>query len=484
VRPEDRNYAVLPFVYEPPVRPFIVVQARINNSLPLNFEVDTGSSFALILAPWVQQTLNLSLTDKTVTIQPGNHVGQTTAAVQFSALTDVGSLSFDSSVECVVADLPFMTNYLGPRIAGILGGDFFRRRACRFDFDKRTLTFWGANIAPVLLPPPGSVTFPLVWDTDSHLPTLRLPLPGTAPAAMIVDMGMTESRLPTDKAQKLKSLATAGKDTLIMMDGAHQTQDYLLEALTLGSVTTPLVPVSSQDGLAVGSLGIDLLSRFRVTLDPVLEKLVLEPRASFPLRVRGVSGLTVTQRAGLFYVSQIAPTVVAPDLAVGDQVASVDEEEVRSLSYYQAAGQLMYGFAGDWMHLTVEKPDHKRVSMMLLRRSLYPEVAVSGVGVVLHQENAGGLRVLFVQPGSPAEMLGIRAADELVSVNGKAARPLSAAQVTDLLARAGLPSAAPNTLVFKSGHDGKEIIVTERVSVVSADTGASAQPADHPTGSH
>jgi hypothetical protein len=88
---DDTKGVVVPFRFELPDLRWIMVQACINNSKPYTFAVDTGSDDALTICSWVQKEINVPLTGKTLTIDPGNVVSQITLPCQLILLGDADS---------------------------------------------------------------------------------------------------------------------------------------------------------------------------------------------------------------------------------------------------------------------------------------------------------------------------------------------------------------------------------------------------------
>src|SRR5690349_2931709 len=67
----DKTGFVIPFAYDPPIRPLLTIQVRVNKSKPMTFLLDTGWESALFLLPWAAKELQLKTVGEGVPTTPG-----------------------------------------------------------------------------------------------------------------------------------------------------------------------------------------------------------------------------------------------------------------------------------------------------------------------------------------------------------------------------------------------------------------------------
>jgi hypothetical protein len=459
---EDKEGAILPFRYEPPVRPFITVQARLNNSEPLTFVVDTGSEVVLLLAPWVEKQLGLKSSGKPFPLHPGNYIGHVIEGAKLAFVTVAGGKAMIIPVNgTVVAEVPVLRNYFGTKIAGVIGGEFFTKLISRFDFDKSTLTFFTTDHSPVK-PAVNEITLPVFIPVDGYRPYVKLGLSPRVSATLIVDTGADSLHLPAELAKKLPLAATGGPSAEIGIGGEHRATDLLAQQITLGMTLVPLVPVTSVEGQKEGYLGIDFLSRFRITIDPASKQLILELRHNMPLVFQGDAGVHLANREGQGYVDSLTrPVPARSGIEVGDQIVAVDGQSVMNMPFHQIV-KLVDGYAQTWMDLTVQHTDGKQETVRLLRRSLYPSVVPNTLGTILMEQKDKSWTVLYVQPGSEAEQAGIKTGDTMLSLNGREAQTLKLEEVEELLADTGSNPSPLKEMILKSKDTGREIILPKK----------------------
>ena len=433
---DESRGCVVPFTYDPPVHPFVVVQVRINKSKPMPFIVDTGVQTGVVLMPWAAQELNLQ-TDKNTPQTPDANVTmqRVTSNCQVNILTLPGPTVDFNTNTVFVMPLPVVENATTPRIAGIIGMGLFRITTGRFDFDKKTLTFF-ADKHPPLTPSRPAVSLPMVQPDPDWL-RVNLSLRAGKPTAFMLDTGSNTTTMPADAAAGLPHLAE-GSTTADDAAGHHIVSELLLPSLALGDTSTPLVSVSLyprgrqlQANMAI--LGMNVLSRFRVTIDTRNGFLTLEPRRRYSTPLNGDSDVGLEFKDGNTYLDQVQRRTDNPNIMAGERLLSIDGVDVNGQTYVETYLRLN-GIAGTQATLTLEKPDHQKVTVSWLRRSHFPTIVASSLGLLLTKEVKQPMTVLAVVPGSQAEAAGLKAGDVVMTVNGASTPPLTFAALQTLFA--------------------------------------------------
>ena len=451
---QERMGYIVPFTYDPPVHPFIVIQISINKSKPLPFILDTGTQSTLLLFPWAAEALHLSL-DKTLPEQSDRGLARQLTADVFdvdlptivpSAIVPSANVNFQT--KAWVGPFPPFENYTTPRIAGIMGMGIFDKVTVRFDFDTKTVTFFVVKHAPIQVSAP-SVTLPMQKPMADYL-RAGLSLQAGKSTLFMLDTGSLSSILPARESGKVAYLAEGGSSS-DDVSGHHNVTRVLRPSLPLGGLSLPLVDFSIDPQFGQSILGLNVLSCFRVTMDTRNGMLILEPRRN-AVKLQGQTDLLLEELAGQFFISSIERAASPVSLAVGDKLLSIDGKELAGLTRMEAY-LLLDGYAGTKATLVVEKKDHSQVTLTWVRRSDFPTVVIGAAGLTLLQEGRMLPRIIGIVPGSHAERLGLHIGDMVVAVNARPAKQMTVSGLQELFATDAKNEATVETLLIQ--HKGE-----------------------------
>lgn len=432
---------VLPLSYDPLLTPAPVIQARINGSEPLPFVIDTGLFYPLFIDKQVAAKLGLRPNGEIVRDLEGEKLGDVGA---IRSLDMVGSgktpLIQTDLQEAGIVDLGEMKNFFaGPKIAGVLGAPLFATLTARFDFVAKTLTIYFPAHAPIHST--GAVSLPLKPIREGeYCQTTRLMAEDGTPVDLAIDTGSVYMHLPFDILQHFPIQATApGEQASWTPRGIVREKLHLLSSLRIGDRQEPDVLVTrATERSSVASLGMDLLSRFRVTLDLRNKQLTLEPASDHDKRMRqpGVSDIALARRED-HYVAQKVPPGSAPALAGirrGDKILMVEGYVLNTLPLV-VAKRVLNGFAGTRAEVTVEHADKQRATISFERAYLLREVATPkvGLGMKVGKTADGRLLIIDIDQATPAQEAGLQVEDEIVEINGVPIQPLSRDQLMALM---------------------------------------------------
>jgi len=244
-----------------------------------------------------------------------------------------------------VLELKGLETLYGMPLGGLLGFDFLSRFVVDIDYEHRTLTLFDrAHVTP------GGVHVPLVMQgSQPYLGGSIRVGDETIPSWFILDVGAADTMTfttPFVAAHKL--LERAGdKERTVHRVAAPDVAAYaptnvrgLVDAIALGSVTIPHVPVNfsvAKSGAYTspafdGNVGETLLARFpHVVLDYGRNEMVLVPgpETTKPMQERTTFGLTLIATGDAFHtftVTAVGATSPAARAGFekGDVIAAVD----------------------------------------------------------------------------------------------------------------------------------------------------------------
>jgi len=114
----------------------------------------------------------------------------------------------------------------------------------------------------------------------------------------------------------------------------------------LGNLKVPLVPLIAVPTSEPHKLGLDLVSRFRITIDPYNKLVTFEPRHGFWRRWQGNVDIELAEQRGNCSVSRTSSARSAETgISLNDCVLSTDGEAVADKNATQA-NELLNGSAG------------------------------------------------------------------------------------------------------------------------------------------
>lgn len=444
-----------PLLYDPFMNPVPVIQARVNGSEPLSFIVDTGTN-AVLLEPWAAEKAGWE--------------GKTPSEIKFDfGSPGKGMVIAINSDALAIKHLDFPSDVIGMRVAGIIGLPILAQVTTRFDFEHKTLAFTFTPHPPLKLS--GATCLPLTLQTggDDGVNGLNLIVQaGDLELTMKLDTGAQNTKLPKSVGPKLGRILTSA--VVVQTQGVNGRQDNvaaLVPLLRLGrqSLHDVYALLAVQDNPGKALLGMNVLSRFRITLDPRNRQLWIEPNKKGFLTesadVPGVTGVTLIRRSDgkedALFVSEDPPLTgpsQAANIKPGDQIVSVDGKAVAGLPL-PVARRLLNGYAGSEATILLAR-DGKQVTTTLRRESPFSKKrGGSGLGFTTLPGVTEGLEVVGINPMSPAEDAGLKIGDLITSVNGVAIPKVT----TEVLERVGKllrsPASSGVVLVVKRVGESK-----------------------------
>lgn len=319
----------------------IFLRARVNNSQPMWFALDSGASSPFVIDIRRARALGLKLQGH-VTLERGAGPGAYEAARTRGVSISLNGFKFADQTANVIA-LGSLEAQAGRPLDGLVGRDLFTRYVVEIDYlgnkislyDPQTYTYSGAGesipltlrdghfFVPAKIEMPGRPRLDgqFLVDTGGGLVTAVL----TTPFAHSNSLPA-----PTQKTILDRSLSGLGGETRLLVSRAT--------SFTLGnlSVREPVIYVSQDTGGALASseydglIGGEILRRFKVIFDYARGRLILEPNAHYTKPVEyDMSGIRLRANGvdfRIFRVYQVLEDSPAAEagLRVGDVLAAID----------------------------------------------------------------------------------------------------------------------------------------------------------------
>jgi hypothetical protein len=337
---------VLPFEL---VNEHIFLTARVNNSRPLQFLLDTGDKFTIVDLDLAQE-LGLPLgSDIHV-----HGAGSNPARGAFVKDSSLKLPSLPGFVEPVALAIPLrnLTPRLGHDLDGILGSDFMGKFIVEVDYQRRTVTLHNRNsfhydgsgqILPIHLTAAGhtvlhaSVTPIGVGELSGDF---ELDL-GASGALELHSPFVAEHRLPGPNVPTVPDIGRAGT-------GGETTGDIgRAIAFKIGKyeIKSPQVVFSRDSSGSAsssdtqGNIGEEILSRFKLFFDYAHLNIIFEPNATFSDRFdHGYSGILLAAEGKDYKtirVKKIVPNSPGSDsgLQPDDVISAMNGQAVSALSF-------------------------------------------------------------------------------------------------------------------------------------------------------
>lgn len=364
------GYVKIPFEL---VSNHIYLKARINNSSPLSFLLDTGAG---------ANCLDLSLAQK-LGIQAVGKV----EAKGVGGSADASFLKVDS---ILVGDLTLfgqnmasiqlnpLGRFDGREIDGILGYDFLNRFVVEIDYAGQVLTIWEPDSFKYSGP---GERIPIA--IEGNTPQLTAKIDGEYEATFRIDTGSRNSldlHAPFVKEHGFLKKHPKYVDAPVGfgVGGASHGVIGRIDSLQVGSFTiaSPVCGFSLADQGAfattksAGNIGGGMLRRFKVVFDYSRNQMFLEKNASFCLADRySSSGLVLTEEEGAIKVYDVIKDSPAQKAKIeaGDQILAVNNLPVSNYSLQQIQ-DLLNQEEGTKITLELKSPQRSRKVKFTLKQ--------------------------------------------------------------------------------------------------------------------
>lgn len=364
-------------VYDRLLCPFPTVQASINGSPPLTFIVDTGLNQSLCLERNIAKSLNLPLLKETIrfskTLEPSQTARIDTLIFQGEQFE--GQLSFSPLTACIDDNSFAGHSIVSSSFGGIIGMPLLRYMAVRFDFAAGLLTFF-----PKEYPTSSSKIAILPLSEKVGQFYVSVSLPNDLQTSLIIDTGCNMTALSETLLKRLPNTISS-KAVYRDINGTHLTTRTLLGSMQIADFSEPDIIAYKAAGPSL--LGMDVLSRFRCTLDAPHQRLLLERASDYATRVRvsGTTGLAIAKSGKICVITNVNADSLEAKAGIrkGDELICIDGQPASTLSP-EIIHHLLEGYADTTAELILKRKDTKELRVTYKRQNVLVEARSKSIG--------------------------------------------------------------------------------------------------------
>jgi hypothetical protein len=272
----------------------VIVPVTLNNMLPLKFIVDTGVRTAILTQKAFSDILQLQYSRKYSIAGPGGEKFIDAYVTNNVSLTLPGVIGTGHAMLVLEEDYLQLRNYLGTEVHGILGYELFSRFIVEIDYEKKLMTL---SLPERFRKGRKYMEIPMVIeDTKPYiLATVKLTPTNIMTAKLLMDTGASHGLMLEPLSDPRIILPEKYVSTVIGrgLGGEITGKIGRIESLELHDITIDHLlanfpdPNSYLDTLKSsltfrhGSIGGEILSRFKVAFDYPQGKVFLKKNALF-----------------------------------------------------------------------------------------------------------------------------------------------------------------------------------------------------------
>jgi len=356
----------------------ILVQARVNDSGPLWFILDTGADSTVIDS---QLAKDLHLTSHGSVVGTGS-AGTARATIYRGVSIKLSNLE---ALNLKIAGLPidFISSPLGKKISGIIGNDIIKELVVEVDYANQFINLY----EPKGFKYSGSgAVLPITVEENLPFVRARITLQGRAPIEGKFELdsgstGATTFNTPfVDKHGLLDSISKTNSSRLGGVGGSAQAFSARLKVMGLGSIdlensVARFSRATRGDDASAkydGLIGGEILRRFKVVFDYSRQQLILEPNAYFsePFEV-DMSGLDLATEGedySVVVVNEVEKNSAGAEAGIqeSDIIEAIDGRPAKELTIDQIRKMFMEN--GKEYLLTLKRGSKELHTKLKLRR--------------------------------------------------------------------------------------------------------------------
>lgn len=334
----------------------VVVPVKLNGVVPLNFVVDTGMRSTMITEKLITDILRLPYSRKISLNGPGDYIVLEAYVINSVDIVMDGAIGSDLSILVLDKDYLNLRNHLGTEVHGMLGYDLFNRFIVGLDYNRKLMTLYEPEF---FKPPRRYAEIPLsIEDTKPYIfAKIQLNDTSMVYVKLMVDSGASHALMLNPDSHEKINIPEKNFDSQIGVGLGGPIQgkisvidDVEFDKFKFSNVVTSFPnPESYPDTIGLvyrnGTIGGELLSRFKVIFDYFNKKIYLKKNPSSYHKDFGynMSGLTVIadgEDLDIYRITRVKEGSPADeaDIRINDIIESVngiDNEKLELSDLYK-----------------------------------------------------------------------------------------------------------------------------------------------------
>jgi hypothetical protein len=320
----------------------VVIPIKLNGVVPLSFVVDTGVRSSIITEKLITDILRLPYSRKITVNGPGDYIILEAYVINNVDIVLDGAIGSDQSILVLEEDYLNLRNHLGIEVQGMLGYDIFNRFIVGFDYSRKLMTLYEPKY---FKPPRKYAEIPLsIEDTKPYI-FAKVQITDTTMvyAKLMVDSGASHAIMLNQDSHENISIPDPNFETRIGvgLGGPISGKISMIEGIEINKfefenvITSFPNPESYPDTIGLvyrnGTIGGELLSRFKVIFDYFNKKIYLKKnpssyRKDFGYNMSGITVIADGEDLNFYRISEImedSPAAKA-DIRVNDIIVSIN----------------------------------------------------------------------------------------------------------------------------------------------------------------
>lgn len=320
----------------------VVIPVKLNGVVPLSFVVDTGIRSTIITEKIITDILRLPYSRKISVNGPGDYIVLEAYVINKVDIVLDGVIGSDQSILVLEKDYLNLRNHLGTEVQGMLGFDLFNQFIVGFDYNRKVMTLYepeffkpprNYEVVPISIEDTKPFIFAKVQIDDTTMVYAKLMVDSGASHALMLNPDSHEDiYIPDNNFSTQIGVGLGGpiSGKISIIDGIEFNKFEFSDVIT--SFPNPEA-YPDTIGLVYrnGTIGGELLSRFRVIFDYFNKKMYIRKNRSTYRKEFGynMSGLTVIadgENLDIYRISKVMKDSPADkaDIRINDIIISIN----------------------------------------------------------------------------------------------------------------------------------------------------------------